>query len=203
MSFSKPQRPLDGVVLNNDATIITYRGVNGTIEWSKEDNCYHGKLATPSGNLYMYEGKFLDDFATDFKETVELYLEEEKGWQPFEYIENDPAFSEGLQTVADDGVCERHYLLDDKGENVVLFMNYDLFSDNESTQEVYSLSQIDPKIQFLIQWLFSENKTGDDDNRELRAKIEVANNLDVFELKTKLVEAKDKINKTLDLIPDR
>ncbi len=53
---------------------IHYKDYTGSIEWSKEDKLYHGKLLNIS-DLIMYEGSNLEELEKYFKEAVDDYIE--------------------------------------------------------------------------------------------------------------------------------
>ena len=54
---------------------LEYNGYKGSIEYSKEDNCYFGKVQGLSKDLITYEGQTLDELRKDFEEAIDFYLE--------------------------------------------------------------------------------------------------------------------------------
>ena len=54
---------------------LEYKGYYGSIEYSKEDNCFFGKVLGMPNNLISYEGNTADELYTDFKESVDVYLD--------------------------------------------------------------------------------------------------------------------------------
>ncbi len=62
---------------------MTYKGYEGSVEYSAEDDCLFGKVLYIR-SLLSYEGQTLDEIRTDFQDTVDDYLElcKEKGWTP-------------------------------------------------------------------------------------------------------------------------
>lgn len=62
---------------------MTYKGYEGSVEYSAEDNCLFGKVLYIR-SLLSYEGQTLDEIRTDFQDAVDDYLElcKEKGWTP-------------------------------------------------------------------------------------------------------------------------
>jgi predicted HicB family RNase H-like nuclease len=63
---------------------LEYKGYNGSIEYSKEDNCFFGKVLGMPNNLISYEGNTADELCTDFKEAIETYLDycKDRGIKP-------------------------------------------------------------------------------------------------------------------------
>ncbi len=62
---------------------LEYKGYNGTIEYSKEDGVFYGKVIGIQ-SLISYEGETGPELENDFKEAIESYLKECKaeGTQP-------------------------------------------------------------------------------------------------------------------------
>ena len=54
---------------------LKYKGYNGTIEYSKEDDLLFGKLLGIE-SLILYEGKSGSELEVDFKEAIDDYLED-------------------------------------------------------------------------------------------------------------------------------
>lgn len=48
---------------------MKYGGVYGSVEYSKEDKCFHGKIKGIS-DLIAYEGQTKEELYQDFKEAV-------------------------------------------------------------------------------------------------------------------------------------
>ena len=65
--------------------ILEYKGYFGNIEYSKADNCLHGRVLGLNKNIFIvYEGNTAEELYNDFKDGVEHYLSccEEEGTQP-------------------------------------------------------------------------------------------------------------------------
>ena len=54
---------------------LEYKGYNGSIEYSAEDNTLYGKVLGIKG-LISYEGKTGAELEKDFKEAIDAYLED-------------------------------------------------------------------------------------------------------------------------------
>ena len=54
---------------------LTYKGYEGSVEYSAEDNCLFGKVLGIK-SLLLYEGSSVDELRKDFKESVDEYLKE-------------------------------------------------------------------------------------------------------------------------------
>ena len=55
---------------------LIYKGYKGSVEYSKEDNCFCGKVqGTGNKVLILYEGTTIDELQKDFEEGVDSYLE--------------------------------------------------------------------------------------------------------------------------------
>lgn len=53
-------------------TTKSYRGYIGTMEWSKEDKIFYGKVIdTPNNNLCCYEGETQEECQIDFENAVD------------------------------------------------------------------------------------------------------------------------------------
>lgn len=63
---------------------MKYKGYQGSIEYSKEDNCFFGKVLGLVEDCITYEGDNKDTLAEDFHGAVDMYLEscKERGVQP-------------------------------------------------------------------------------------------------------------------------
>ena len=53
---------------------LKYKGYMGSIEYSKEDKCFFGKVQGMSKALISYEGQTLDELQKDFEEGVNSYI---------------------------------------------------------------------------------------------------------------------------------
>lgn len=53
---------------------LTYKGYNGSILYSNEDQLFYGKVNLQTDTV-AYEGKTLDELETSFREAVDHYLE--------------------------------------------------------------------------------------------------------------------------------
>ena len=53
---------------------LQYRGYNGSVEYSPEDQVYFGKILG-TRDLFSYEGNTLDELNADFCEAVNAFLE--------------------------------------------------------------------------------------------------------------------------------
>ena len=54
---------------------LEYKGYHGSIEYSKEDNCLFGKVLGMPNNLISYEGNTAAELYTDFKDSIDTYLD--------------------------------------------------------------------------------------------------------------------------------
>lgn len=54
--------------------ILEYKGYNGTVEYSAEDNVLFGKVIGIK-NLISYEGKSVEELKTDFEDAIDDYIE--------------------------------------------------------------------------------------------------------------------------------
>jgi len=54
---------------------LHYKGYNGSVEYSEEDNCLHGKILGLKNSLILYEGDSIEELRKDFKAGVESYLD--------------------------------------------------------------------------------------------------------------------------------
>jgi len=65
--------------------ILEYKGYLGTIEYSKADNCLHGKVLGLSRKIcIVYEGYTAEELYNDFRDGIDHYFEccKEDGIQP-------------------------------------------------------------------------------------------------------------------------
>lgn len=53
-----------------------YKNYIGSIEYSRNDKCYHGKVLGISKILLSYEGNTIIDLETDFKSVIDGYIED-------------------------------------------------------------------------------------------------------------------------------
>ena len=58
---------------------LHYKGYTGSVEYSEEDKCLHGKVLGLKNSLILYEGNSLDELKEDFETGVESYLYRCKG----------------------------------------------------------------------------------------------------------------------------
>ena len=64
---------------------LQYKGYNGSIEYSSEDDCLFGKvIGIEKRHLISYEGTSLDELKVDFMAGIDNYLEmcRQQGWKP-------------------------------------------------------------------------------------------------------------------------
>lgn len=63
---------------------LKYKGYQGSVEFSPEDNCFFGKVLGLKGTLISYEGTSVDEIRRDFEEAIDYYLEscEKRGVNP-------------------------------------------------------------------------------------------------------------------------
>jgi len=54
---------------------LEYKGYYGSIEYSKEDDCLFGKVMGMPNNLISYEGNTATELYTDFKDSIDTYLD--------------------------------------------------------------------------------------------------------------------------------
>lgn len=63
---------------------LEYKGFQGSVEYSEEDNCLFGKILFTE-DLVLYEGNSVDELRKNFQESVDEYIEDckELGKDPF------------------------------------------------------------------------------------------------------------------------
>ena len=64
------------VDIDGDET-LEYRNYLGSVEYSVEDQCYHGKIYDIE-DLVSYEGNTIEELMADFRNAVDDYREERK-----------------------------------------------------------------------------------------------------------------------------
>lgn len=57
------------------SNLLSYKNYNGTVEYSKEDNCLFGKVVGIK-SLLSYEGNSVQELEQDFQNVIEEYLED-------------------------------------------------------------------------------------------------------------------------------
>lgn len=57
------------------SNLLSYKNYNGTVEYSREDNCLFGKVIGLK-SLLSYEGESLSELEQDFQNVIEEYLDE-------------------------------------------------------------------------------------------------------------------------------
>ena len=62
--------------IDNDAT-LEYRNFLGSVEYSAEDKCYHGKVYDID-DLVLYEGETIEDLMRDFRKAIDDYKRKEQ-----------------------------------------------------------------------------------------------------------------------------
>lgn len=55
--------------------LLSYKGYNGTVEYSKEDSCLFGKVIGIK-SLLSYEGDSVKELEEDFQNVIDEYLED-------------------------------------------------------------------------------------------------------------------------------
>ena len=65
------------------SSLLSYKNYNGTVEYSKEDNCLFGKVIGIK-SLLSYEGDSVKELEQDFQNVIDTYLEdcEERNIEP-------------------------------------------------------------------------------------------------------------------------
>jgi predicted HicB family RNase H-like nuclease len=65
------------------SNLLSYRNYNGTVEYSKEDECLFGKVVGIK-SLLSYEGNSVQELEKDFETVIDEYIAdcEERGVQP-------------------------------------------------------------------------------------------------------------------------
>ncbi|MCM1191354.1 MAG: type II toxin-antitoxin system HicB family antitoxin [Butyrivibrio sp.] len=65
------------------SNLLSYRNYNGTVEYSKEDNCLFGKVVGIR-SLLSYEGGSVKELEQDFQNVIDEYMEDcrERNVQP-------------------------------------------------------------------------------------------------------------------------
>jgi len=65
------------------SNLLSYRNYNGTVEYSKEDNCLFGKVVGIK-SLLSYEGDSIQELKQDFQNVIDGYLADckERDMQP-------------------------------------------------------------------------------------------------------------------------
>lgn len=56
------------------ARLLEYKIFKGTIEYSKEDGCFFGKVLGLQKDCITYEGQDLKELQKDFEEAIEDYM---------------------------------------------------------------------------------------------------------------------------------
>lgn len=62
--------------IDGDET-LEYRGYLGSVEYSVEDQCYHGKIYDIE-DLVSYEGNTIEELMADFRNAVDDYEKEKR-----------------------------------------------------------------------------------------------------------------------------
>lgn len=60
------------------SNLLSYKNYNGTVEYSKEDNCLYGKVIGLK-SLLSYEGDSIQELETGFKDVIDEYLKDCEG----------------------------------------------------------------------------------------------------------------------------
>lgn len=60
-------------VLGHEKSELYYKGYFGTVEYSEEDACFHGKVENINDTV-LYEGNTTDELKTDFENAVNDYI---------------------------------------------------------------------------------------------------------------------------------
>jgi predicted HicB family RNase H-like nuclease len=65
------------------SNLMSYKNYNGTVEYSKEDKCFFGKVVGIK-SLLMYEGNSVSELEEDFQSVIDDYIAdcENRGVQP-------------------------------------------------------------------------------------------------------------------------
>ena len=65
------------------SSLLSYKNYNGTVEYSKEDNCLFGKVIGIK-SLLSYEGDSVKELEQDFQNAIDTYLKdcEERNIEP-------------------------------------------------------------------------------------------------------------------------
>jgi predicted HicB family RNase H-like nuclease len=65
------------------SNLLSYKNYNGTVEYSKEDNCLFGKVIGIK-SLLSYEGSSIEELQKDFQQAVDEYISDcqERGVAP-------------------------------------------------------------------------------------------------------------------------
>jgi predicted HicB family RNase H-like nuclease len=61
---------------------LTYKGFEGSVEYSAEDDILHGRILNIEGLYASYEGKCLESLKSDFIEAVEFHLSPDETIKP-------------------------------------------------------------------------------------------------------------------------
>ena len=63
---------------------MEYKGYYGSIEYSKEDDCFFGRALGMPNNLILYEGNTASELYSDFKGAIDTYLDccQQNGLKP-------------------------------------------------------------------------------------------------------------------------
>ena len=57
------------------SNLLSYKNFNGTVEYSKDDECLYGKVVGIK-SLLLYEGNSIQELEQAFKSTVDEYLKD-------------------------------------------------------------------------------------------------------------------------------
>lgn len=55
------------------SNLLSYKNYNGTVEYSKEDECLYGKVVGIK-SLLSYEGNSIQELEQEFKNTIDEYM---------------------------------------------------------------------------------------------------------------------------------
>lgn len=57
------------------SSLLSYKNYNGTVEYSREDNCLFGKVVGIK-SLLSYEGESVKELEQEFRDVIDEYLED-------------------------------------------------------------------------------------------------------------------------------
>jgi len=67
---------------------LQYKGFEGSVEYSEEDHCYHGKVLNAENSLILYEGNSVEELENRFQTMIDDHIiicqeeKEDKKGQP-------------------------------------------------------------------------------------------------------------------------
>ena len=78
--------------------VLEHRGYSGTIHFSAEDECFYGKIDLSTEDVWLYEGKTLEQIQKAFEEAVDEYIAACKADEAYgDMYQHTDVFGEGKE----------------------------------------------------------------------------------------------------------